>query len=92
MGMFDYVKVDMPLPDGYMGELQSKDGPCIMCTIQITKTGQMLWPKEFTYEGAFHFYGWEITNSGKFDLHKYVAHFVNGLTDKITQEPILFFE
>jgi hypothetical protein len=34
MGMFDYVRCGVPLPDGFEGELQSKDFDCAMSTIE----------------------------------------------------------
>ena len=42
MGMFDYVKVGVPLPDGWEpGELQSKDFDCDMTTVEITPDGRL---------------------------------------------------
>lgn len=54
MGMFDYVKCDLPLPDGwdmandYVG-LQSKDFDCTMTTIRITAEGRLLIERYETY-------------------------------------------
>lgn len=54
MGMFDYVKCDKPLPDGwnlnndYVG-LQTKDFDCDMTTIWITAEGRLL-VEDFEYE------------------------------------------
>jgi len=42
MGMFDYIKCEVPLPDGYSGELQTKDFCCEMTTHIITKDGRLL--------------------------------------------------
>ena len=43
MGMFDYVRSEMPLPDGYEGELQTKhfDDP-YMVTHVISKDGRLM--------------------------------------------------
>ncbi len=49
MGMFDYVKSEIPLPDGWDGELQSKDFDCLMTTILITRDGR-LHIERFEYE------------------------------------------
>lgn len=42
MGMFDYIKCEVPLPDGFQGELQSKDFDCDMVTHVITADGRFL--------------------------------------------------
>jgi len=42
MGMFDYVLSEKPLPDGFSGELQTKDFDCDMTTITITTDGRLL--------------------------------------------------
>ena len=43
MGMFDYVKCEVPLPDGFEGELQTKDfANPYMETYTITKDGRLL--------------------------------------------------
>lgn len=50
MGMFDYVKVDVPLPDGWEpGELQSKDFDCEMTTLHLREDGT-LWVERFETE------------------------------------------
>ena len=43
MGLFDYVKCEVPLPDGYLGELQTKDfdEPYMMEHV-ITKEGRLM--------------------------------------------------
>ena len=46
MGMFDYVRCDVPLPDGYdkvgkRGAFQTKDFDCDMTEIVITAGGQL---------------------------------------------------
>lgn len=42
MGMFDYVRCDVPLPDGWKGELQTKDFNCEMVEHLISKDGRLL--------------------------------------------------
>ena len=42
MGMFDNVKCEAPLPDGFVGELQTKDFNCEMVTHVITKDGRLM--------------------------------------------------
>jgi hypothetical protein len=49
MGMFDYVRSDIPLPDGWEGECQSKDFDCCMTTIRISAEGRLLIERYETY-------------------------------------------
>jgi len=42
MGMFDYVRSEIPLPDGFTGELQSKAFDCIMTIILIRADGRLM--------------------------------------------------
>lgn len=43
MGMFDYIRCELPLPDGWEApELQSKDFDCEMVTHVISKDGKMM--------------------------------------------------
>jgi len=42
MGMFDYIKCEAPLPDGFEGMLQTKDFGCEMTTHIITKEGRLM--------------------------------------------------
>lgn len=42
MGMFDYVRSEIPLPDGFAGELQSKDFDCSMTIILIRADGRLM--------------------------------------------------
>jgi hypothetical protein len=39
--MFDYIRSEVPLPDGFAGELQTKDFSCEMVTHVITKDGEL---------------------------------------------------
>jgi len=43
MGMFDYIRCEVPLPDGWQAdELQTKDFDCEMITHVITKDGRLM--------------------------------------------------
>jgi hypothetical protein len=43
MGMFDYVRCDVPLPDGFSGELQTKDFDCpYMDVYTISADGRLM--------------------------------------------------
>jgi len=42
MGMFDYIRCEVPLPDGFTGELQSKNFGCHLVTHVVTKEGRLL--------------------------------------------------
>lgn len=43
MGLFDYVRCQVPLPDGFDGELQTKDFDCpYLETYTITNDGRLL--------------------------------------------------
>ena len=42
MGMFDHVQSEVPLPDGFTGELQSKSLDCSLTTILIRADGRLL--------------------------------------------------
>ncbi len=41
MGMFDYIRCEMPLPDGFTGELQTKDLDCEMDVYLIRADGTL---------------------------------------------------
>lgn len=49
MGMFDYVRSLITLPDGFDGELQSKDFDCKLSVIEIREDGT-LWIEDFDRE------------------------------------------
>lgn len=83
MGMFDYVRCDYPLPDGYEPEhdkaLQSKDGPCQLLQLWITAGGRLVSlheqrgeVKDEFYNGEFLFYGYPAQS------HSYLAKFLGG--------------
>lgn len=42
MGMFDYIRSEVKLPDGFCGELQTKDFNCEMCTHVIRADGRLI--------------------------------------------------
>lgn len=42
MGMFDYVRCEVPLPDGFTGELQTKDFACQMGAHVIRADGRLI--------------------------------------------------
>jgi hypothetical protein len=42
MGMYDYVHCEVPLPDGYVGDMQTKDFDCFFGTILIRTDGRLL--------------------------------------------------
>lgn len=51
MGMFDYVAVHVPLPDGrviHEPVWQSKDGPCDMGVVEITAEGRLVFEDAHT--------------------------------------------
>ena len=43
--MFDYLRCEVPLPDGFTGELQTKDFACDIATHVITKGGRLMLDK-----------------------------------------------
>lgn len=49
MGMFDYVRCRVPLPDGFEGGLQCKDFDCELTMIEIREDGT-LWIERFEHE------------------------------------------
>jgi hypothetical protein len=42
MGMFDWVRCEVPLPDGFDGPLQTKDFACELGEHVITKDGRLM--------------------------------------------------
>lgn len=41
MGMFDDVRVNVPLPDGHTGAFQTKDMECVLNMYEITAEGRL---------------------------------------------------
>lgn len=75
MGLFDYVKCEVPLPDRFDGELQTKEFDCpYMETYIITKEGRLFHNKprydidppdalcglrDMNFHGVLNFYGYD---------------------------------
>jgi len=90
MGMFDWVKCEASLPDGYSGlSFQTKDFNCDLATITITADGKLMhdgtqaWappiePHRLDFHGDFHFYDY-----GKDGNHSYIARFTEGVLTRI---------
>lgn len=91
MGMFDYVRCEMPLPDGFEGKnMQTKDLGCTMSTVTITKDGRLTgrvrewWWEEYKpvrdldFHGDMTFYDYEGDINGSYVWHEYVARFTEG--------------
>lgn len=82
MGMFDYIKCEAPLPDGFDGELQTKDFDCEMTTHIITKDGRLMLGsirrvhkyEDANFHGLVHFYGTDADEN----WHEYNARFTDG--------------
>lgn len=41
MGMFDHVRCEVPLPDGFKGEMQTKDFACTLSNLLISVEGRL---------------------------------------------------
>ena len=102
MGMFDTVICEYPLPDGFDGQLQTKDGPHLLTLLYITKEGLIFedvypwWIKsdeivkervQRKYDGAFRFYGGEFVD-GEFVYHTYTAAFVDGVLQSLVLDDL----
>lgn len=105
MGMFDYVRVEVPLPDGWEGPmlLQTKDFDCMMETFEIRQDGT-LWVERGTvskrqwqqveFHGWIHFYGYErirpAANPPYFDPSEHRWHeYKAKFTDGVLVEIVL---
>lgn len=42
MGMFEHVRCEVPLPDGFTGEMQTKDFDCVLGTLLIRADGRLM--------------------------------------------------
>jgi hypothetical protein len=85
MGMFDYVKCEVPLPDGYYGEwFQTKDfDDPYLGTYVIRKDGRLVHLKseleiDMNFHGILNFYD---IHSGVW--YEYNAKFTDGNLDQI---------
>jgi hypothetical protein len=91
MGLFDYVNSEVPLPDGYEGELQTKDFDFpFMETYTISKHGRLIHHKpryncdppgdvdrdiDMGFHGYLHFGRWDDEARVS---HEYRAKFTDG--------------
>jgi hypothetical protein len=66
--MFDYIRCELPLPDGYAGrDLQTKDFNCLLLEHVISKDGRLMLAShragepmvDANYHGLVHFIGSE---------------------------------
>lgn len=85
MGMFDDLRCEVPIPDGFAGPFQTKDFGCMLKTHVISASGRMMIDPGFTfddpaeridanYHGFVRFYGHDP--AGKW--HEYQAKFTDG--------------
>ncbi len=91
MGMFDYIKCEYPLPDGWNGELQTKDFDCEMVTHIITADGRLMLEGiiESKFHGIVNFYGSEYHSLNDQPARpKGVSHGPDGVKDYTTGEPL----
>ncbi len=101
MGMFDNVRCEVPLPDGWHGRgMQTKDLGCTLSTVTITKEGRLFgdqrewwWEKpqplrDLEFHGDFTFYGNEGQRPGtpEWAWHEYTARFTEGQLVRIICE------
>lgn len=42
MGMFDNIRCEIPLPEGFTGEMQTKDFDCVLGTLLIRADGRLM--------------------------------------------------
>jgi len=99
MGLYDNVRCEAALPDGYSGGgLQTKDLGCTMSTVTITKEGRLVghlrewwWSehkpdRDLEFHGDFNFYGYEGRKPQDPDWrwHEYTARFTEGQLVRIT--------
>ena len=84
MGMFDYIRSEIPLPDGFAGELQTKDFNCDMGLHVIRADGRLILEildhtdearhEDANYHGIVRFYGSDEHKN----WHEYLAKFTDG--------------
>ena len=94
MSLFDYILCEVPLPDGFTGELQTKDLGCYLLTHVITKDGRLLLEhvdridceletritshRDANFHGMLRFYGSRDRENDAWEWHEYNAKFVHG--------------
>ena len=90
--MFDYVRSEIPLPDGFEGELQTKDiGDPYMNLATIRANGRLVYDErpwqeldaetadDLDWHGFLNFYGSEGRHGQPgYRWHEYVAKFTDG--------------
>jgi hypothetical protein len=94
MGLFDYIVCEVPLPDGFTGELHTKDLGCYLLTHIITKDGRLMLEhvdrsdevletrttsrRDANFDGTLRFYGSRDREDNTWEWHEYSAKFVHG--------------
>lgn len=82
MGMFDWIKCEATLPDGYKpkrGLFQTKHFECGLETITITEGGRLIGSTgDLAYHGVFNFYDYSDNI-----WREYRAKFTNGQLESI---------
>ena len=89
MGMYDDVRCEVPLPDGYEGSFQTKDFECTLALLTITKEGRLItngrdgWdfdaadaPRDLEFHGYFNFYDFNLRADPQW--REYRAKFTDG--------------
>ena len=87
MGMFDYVKCEVPLPDKYEGQLQTKDFDCRMDLYILDVQGRLLKQSalekgDMNFHGILNAYGYDSSTGA---WHEYNIKFTDGNLVEITQ-------
>jgi len=95
MGMFDDVKVEVPLPDGaILSGFQTKDFDCLLDAYTIRADGE-LWREVWSFDepgrmervdfhGRFRFYTFSDESNAMTSWHEYEAKFTDGKLVEIT--------
>lgn len=96
MGMFDYIRCDVPLPDGYKGELQTKDLECDLTSYLINGEKRLVALSYHDNYGAKHDLSCEDATDLNYhgilrfygvgpddDWHEYNAKFTDGVSVEI---------
>jgi hypothetical protein len=90
VGLYDSVICEVPLPDGVVGEMQTKDMDCELARYTITGDGRLMvrrWdvgvPADIDvgFHGIFHFH---CLDGGTNVMHVYSAKFTDGVLVGIT--------
>jgi len=89
MGMFDDVRVEVPLPDGaILDGFQTKDFECLLDTYTIRSDGELwrdVWAnseeencERVDFHGKFYFYTFTDEGNAVNSWHEYEAKFTDG--------------